>query len=47
MLLDTVLADTHYTWLGTEQDKLEYFIFGLLKTQLRKDEYPISGSAKR
>src|SRR3984893_17089166 len=33
MLLDAVLADTRYTWLGTEQDKLNYFIFGLLKTR--------------
>src|SRR5580704_8307530 len=40
MLLDAVLADTHYTWLGTEQDKLAYFIVGLLKTRLQKDEYP-------
>src|SRR5713226_3985682 len=28
MLLDAVLPDTGYTWLGTEQDKLAYFIFG-------------------
>src|SRR3984893_3368098 len=26
MILDAVLADKHYTWLGTEQDKLAYFI---------------------
>jgi hypothetical protein len=40
MLLDAVLAETRYTWLGTEQDKLAYFIVGLLKTRLQKDEYP-------
>jgi hypothetical protein len=39
MLLDAVLADTRYTWLGTEQDKLAYFTLGL-KTRLQKDEYP-------
>src|ERR1700730_10868608 len=26
IILDAVLADKHYTWLGTEQDKLAYFI---------------------
>jgi hypothetical protein len=35
MLLDAVLADPRYTWLATEQDKLNYFIFGLLKSRLR------------
>ena len=40
MILDAVLADTRYTWLGTEQDKLAYFILGLLKTRLQKQEYP-------
>lgn len=25
MVLDAVLADRHYTWLGTEQDKVAYF----------------------
>src|ERR1700736_6585486 len=40
MILDAVLADTRYTWLGTEQDKLAYFILGPLKTRLQKDEYP-------
>ena len=40
MLLDAVLASTGYTWLGTEQDKLAYFILGLLKTRLQKHEYP-------
>src|SRR3984893_171491 len=40
IILDAVLADKHYTWLGTEQDKLAYFILGLLKTSLQKHEYP-------
>src|ERR1700693_1674301 len=40
MLLDAVLAATRYTWLGTEQDKLAYFILGLLKTRLQKNDYP-------
>jgi hypothetical protein len=40
MLLEAVLPDTGYTWLGTEQDKLAYFILGLLKTRLQKHEYP-------
>jgi hypothetical protein len=40
MILDAVLADTRYSWLGTEQDKLAYFILGLLKTRLQKQEYP-------
>jgi len=40
MILDAVLADKHYTWLGTEQDKLAYFILGLLKSRLQKHEYP-------
>ena len=26
MLLDAVLADQHYTWLGTERDKVTYFV---------------------
>jgi hypothetical protein len=40
MLLDAVLADRNHTWLGTENDKLAYFILGLLQTRLRKNEYP-------
>jgi hypothetical protein len=40
LLMDAVLADKNYTWLGTEHDKLEYFIGGLLKTALKKDECP-------
>jgi hypothetical protein len=39
MILDAVLADKHYTWLGTEQDKLAYFILGR-NTSLQKHEYP-------
>ena len=37
MILDAVLADTRYTWLGTENDKLQHFIFGVLKTGLEED----------
>jgi hypothetical protein len=40
MILDAVLADTHYTWLGTENDKLQHFVFGVLKTELKKTDYP-------
>jgi hypothetical protein len=40
MILDGILADTGCTWLGTEQDKLAYFIVGLLKTRLEKLDYP-------
>jgi len=40
MILDAVLADRHYTWLGTENDKLAYFILCLLQTRLQKHEYP-------
>jgi hypothetical protein len=40
MLLDAVLANTRYSWLGTEQDKLAYLIIGLLQTRLQKREYP-------
>jgi hypothetical protein len=40
MLLDAVLADQEYTWLGTENDKLRYFIFGPVGKQMPKDEYP-------
>jgi len=39
MLLDAVLADRHYTWLGTEQDKRTYFREALEK-DLRDDWYP-------
>ena len=40
MLLDAVLADRHYTWLGTERDKIQYFVSGLLKDDLPRDWYP-------
>lgn len=40
MLLDAVLADRNYTWLGTENDKLAYFILDLLKTEMKKEDYP-------
>jgi hypothetical protein len=40
MLLDAVLADRHLGWLGTEQDKLQYFYSGLLKDDLPKPWYP-------
>jgi hypothetical protein len=39
MLLDAVLADRHYTWLGTEQDKRTYFREAL-ERDLRDDWYP-------
>jgi len=40
MLLDAVLADTDYTWLGTEQDKLAYFTLYEIKDRVRKEDYP-------
>jgi hypothetical protein len=39
MILDAVLADCRYTWLGTERDKLAYFIL-MLQTGLQPHEYP-------
>jgi hypothetical protein len=39
MLLDAVLADRHYGWLGTEQDKRTYFREAL-EHDLRDDWYP-------
>jgi len=39
MLLDAVLADPHYGWLGTEQDKRTYFREALERDQ-RDDWYP-------
>jgi hypothetical protein len=39
MLLDAVLADRHYGWLGTEQDKRTYFHEAFEK-DLRDDWYP-------
>jgi hypothetical protein len=40
MILDAVLADTRYTWLGTENDKLQHFICGVLQSDLKKADYP-------
>jgi hypothetical protein len=40
MLLDAVLADPRFTWLGTERDKLAYFILCSVREGMRKDEYP-------
>ena len=39
MLLDAVLADTHYSWLGTERDKMNYFV-AYLEKDMPKDWYP-------
>jgi hypothetical protein len=39
MLLDAVLADRHYGWLGTEQDKRTYF-HEALERDLPDDWYP-------
>lgn len=40
MLLDAVLAERRYTWLGTEREKTQYFFAGLLKDDLPTDWYP-------
>lgn len=39
MLLDAVLADSHYGWLGTERDKMNYFAASL-ESDLPKHWYP-------
>jgi hypothetical protein len=39
MLLDAVLADSKYGWLGTERDKMNYFAASL-ERDLPKDWYP-------
>src|SRR5438067_7118676 len=39
MLLDAVLADSHYAWLATERDKMNYFA-ALLDNDLPKHWYP-------
>jgi hypothetical protein len=39
MILDAVLADRTFMWLGTEVDKRRYF-HRLLGQQLKQDEYP-------
>ena len=46
MLLDAVLADKHYSWLGTEHDKVAYFMNGLLNQTFRSRICRISRSAK-
>ena len=40
MLLDAVLADTHYSWLGTEHDKVAYFMNGQLNSDFPKQDLP-------
>lgn len=40
MILDAVLADRRHTWLGTENDKLAYFILCHLRTEFAKHDYP-------
>jgi hypothetical protein len=39
MLLDAVLADRTFTWLGTERDKYNYFV-RLLHTRVEPQEFP-------
>jgi hypothetical protein len=39
MVLDAVLADSRYYWLGTERDKVHYFDTAL-NSQPRKETYP-------
>jgi hypothetical protein len=39
MLLDGVLADRQYSWLGTERDKMHYFA-ACLESDVPKDWYP-------
>jgi hypothetical protein len=39
MLLDAVFADSHYGWLGTERDKMNYFAASL-DSDLPKHWYP-------
>jgi hypothetical protein len=40
MLLDAVLADKHYSWLGTEHDKVAYFMTGQLNADFPKQDLP-------
>jgi hypothetical protein len=40
MLLDAVLADKHYSWLGTEHDKVAYFMNGQLNADFPKQDLP-------
>jgi hypothetical protein len=41
MILDGVLADKSYTWLGTERDKRDYFDRALDAPRLRPADYPL------
>ena len=40
MILDGVLADRNYTWLGTERDKRDYFDRALDAKYFRPSDYP-------
>jgi hypothetical protein len=40
MILDAVLADRNYTWLGTERDKRDYFERTLQAQYFRPRDYP-------
>jgi hypothetical protein len=40
MILDGVLADRNYTWLGTERDKRDYFDRMLESQHFRSKDYP-------
>ncbi len=40
MILDGVLADRNYTWLGTERDKRDYFDRALDANYFRPTDYP-------
>lgn len=40
MLLDAVLADKHHSWLGTENDKVSYFMNGQLNSDFPKSDLP-------
>jgi hypothetical protein len=40
MILDGVLADRNYTWLGTERDKRDYFDRALDVQYFRPTDYP-------
>jgi hypothetical protein len=40
MILDAVLAERNYTWLGTERDKRDYFDRALDEHHFRPSDYP-------
>jgi hypothetical protein len=40
MLLDAVLSDKHCSWLGTEHDKVAYFMNGQLNADFPKQDLP-------